>query len=153
MYTCHSVIHGANAGGTNVQRTCVCGVVLGSIPGGCPGFFFMFSSGWLTNVDGMKDLLCSSTVWLLSTQHCKNKRVSLTYLRLPELHSYRNCMNATHLRSPEFNPGNLRWVSLTHFRLPELRSYNYPCILGYISCIHTIGYLSCIHTIVCMQLR
>ena len=40
--------------------------VLGSIPGGCPGFFF--SSGWLTNVDGMKDLWCSSTVRLLSTQ-------------------------------------------------------------------------------------
>ena len=37
---------------------------LGSIPSGCPGFFFSFS--WLTNVDGMKDLWCSSTVWLLS---------------------------------------------------------------------------------------
>ena len=40
--------------------------VLGSIPGGCPGIFF--SSSWLTNVDGMKDLWCSSTVRLLSTQ-------------------------------------------------------------------------------------
>ena len=39
---------------------------LGSIPSGCPGFFF--TSSWLTNVDGMKDLWCSSTVWLLSTQ-------------------------------------------------------------------------------------
>ena len=27
-----------------------------------------FSSSWLTNVDGMKDLWCSNTVWLLSTQ-------------------------------------------------------------------------------------
>ena len=27
---------------------------------GGPGFFF--SSSWLTNVDGMKDLWCSSTV-------------------------------------------------------------------------------------------
>ena len=27
-----------------------------------------FSSSWLTNVDGMKDLWCSSTVQLLSTQ-------------------------------------------------------------------------------------
>ena len=46
----------------------------------CPGFdsrwlpwvfFFVFLSlpcSWLTNVDGMKDLWCSSTVWLLSTQ-------------------------------------------------------------------------------------
>ena len=34
-------------------------------PSGCPGFF---SSSWLTNVDGMKDLWCSSTVRLLSTQ-------------------------------------------------------------------------------------
>ena len=40
--------------------------VLGLIPGGCPGVFF--SSSWLTNVDGMKDLWCSSTVRLLSTQ-------------------------------------------------------------------------------------
>ena len=39
---------------------------LGSIPGGYPGFFF--TSSWLTNVDGMKDLWCSSTVRLLSTQ-------------------------------------------------------------------------------------
>ena len=38
--------------------------VLGSNPGGCPGFFF--PSSWLTNVDGMKDLWCSSTVRLLS---------------------------------------------------------------------------------------
>ena len=38
---------------------------LGSIPGGCPGFF---SSSWLTNVDGMKDLWYSGTVRLLSTQ-------------------------------------------------------------------------------------
>ena len=29
--------------------------------------FFFFSS-WLTNVDGMKDMWCSSTVRLLSTQ-------------------------------------------------------------------------------------
>ena len=27
-----------------------------------------FSSSWLNNVDGMKDLWCSSTAWLLSTQ-------------------------------------------------------------------------------------
>ena len=40
--------------------------VLGSIPGGCPGLFC--SSSWLTNVDEMKDLWCSSTVQLLSTQ-------------------------------------------------------------------------------------
>ena len=40
--------------------------VLGSIPGGCLGIFF--SSSWLTNVDGMNDLWCSSTVRLLSTQ-------------------------------------------------------------------------------------
>ena len=40
---------------------------LGLIPGGYPGFFF-FSSSWLTNLDEMKDLWCSSTVWLLSTQ-------------------------------------------------------------------------------------
>ena len=32
---------------------------LGSIPGGYPGFFF--TSSWLTNVDGMKDLWCSSS--------------------------------------------------------------------------------------------
>ena len=31
-----------------------------------PQDFFSFS--WLTNVDGMKDLWCSSTVRLLSTQ-------------------------------------------------------------------------------------
>ena len=31
-----------------------------------PRIFFSFS--WLTNVDGMKDLWCSSTVRLLSTQ-------------------------------------------------------------------------------------
>ena len=30
--------------------------------------WIFFSSSWLTNVDGMKDLWCSSTVWLLSTQ-------------------------------------------------------------------------------------
>ena len=42
---------------------------------GGPGFdsrwlpwVFFFSSSWLTNVDGMKDLWCSSTVQLLSTQ-------------------------------------------------------------------------------------
>ena len=39
--------------------------VLDSIPGGCPGFF---SSSWLTNIDGIKDLWCSSTVRLLLTQ-------------------------------------------------------------------------------------
>ena len=40
---------------------------MGSIPSGCcPVFFSSFS--WLTNVDEMKDLWCSSTVWLLSTQ-------------------------------------------------------------------------------------
>ena len=39
---------------------------LGSIPGGCPGFFSL-PTGSVTNVDGMKDLWCSSTVWLLST--------------------------------------------------------------------------------------
>ena len=41
---------------------------LGSIPGGCPGFLFCssVSSSWLANnVDGMKNLWCSSTVWLL----------------------------------------------------------------------------------------
>ena len=38
---------------------------LGSIPSGCPGFSSFI---WLANVDGMKDLLCSSTVRLLSTQ-------------------------------------------------------------------------------------
>ena len=40
--------------------------VLGSIPGS----YFFPSSKWLTNVDGMKDLWCSSTytVQLLSTQ-------------------------------------------------------------------------------------
>ena len=32
----------------------------------------IFSSSWLTNVDGMKDLWCSSTVWLLSTQTLVN---------------------------------------------------------------------------------
>ena len=40
--------------------------VLGSIPGGALGFFS--SSSWLTNIDEMKDLWCSSTVRLLSTQ-------------------------------------------------------------------------------------
>ena len=30
--------------------------------------YFLFSSTWLTNVDGMKDLWCSSTDQLLSTQ-------------------------------------------------------------------------------------
>ena len=45
----------------------------GLIPGGCPVFFlffFLFSSSWLTNVVGMKDLWCSSrhVIWLLSTQ-------------------------------------------------------------------------------------
>ena len=40
-------------------------MTLGSIPGGYSGFF---SSSWLTNVDGMKDLWCSSRVQLLSTQ-------------------------------------------------------------------------------------
>ena len=39
---------------------------LGSIPGGYRGFFH-FQLAY-TNVDGMKDLWCSSTVWLLSTQ-------------------------------------------------------------------------------------
>ena len=39
--------------------------VLGSIPSGCLGFF---SSSWLTNVDGMTGLWCSSTARLLSTQ-------------------------------------------------------------------------------------
>ena len=34
--------------------------VMGSTPSGCPVLFF--SSSWLTNVDGMKDLWCSSTV-------------------------------------------------------------------------------------------
>ena len=38
---------------------------LDSIPGGYPGFF---SSSWLTIVDEMKDLWCSSPVRLLSTQ-------------------------------------------------------------------------------------
>ena len=39
----------------------------GSIPGSCLGFFFF---SWLTNVDGMKDLWCSSTVWqLAANQH------------------------------------------------------------------------------------
>ena len=41
----------------------------GSIPG---GFFF---SSWLTNVDGMKDLWCSSTDWLLSTQIRTGRRI------------------------------------------------------------------------------
>ena len=31
------------------------------------GFYFSFTCSWLTNVDGMKDLWCSSTVRLLST--------------------------------------------------------------------------------------
>ena len=35
---------------------------LGSIPGGCPGYFFSLSV-----VDGMKNLWCSITAWLLST--------------------------------------------------------------------------------------
>ena len=39
---------------------------LGSIPSGCPGFF-LFQLAY-TNVNGTKDLWCSSTVWLLSTQ-------------------------------------------------------------------------------------
>ena len=39
---------------------------LGSIPSGCPGFF-IFQQAY-TNVNGMKDLWCSSTVRLLSTQ-------------------------------------------------------------------------------------
>ena len=38
--------------------------VLGSIL--VAALFFFSSSGWLTNVDGMKDLWCSSTIWLLS---------------------------------------------------------------------------------------
>ena len=33
-----------------------------------PCFFFLFSSSWLTHVDGMKDLWCSNTVRLLSLQ-------------------------------------------------------------------------------------
>ena len=33
-----------------------------------PCFFFSLPAGSVTNVDGMKDLWCSSTVWLLSTQ-------------------------------------------------------------------------------------
>ena len=43
-----------------------------SIPGGCLGFFY---SSWLTNVDGMKDPWCSSTVWLLSTQIRMGRRI------------------------------------------------------------------------------
>ena len=39
---------------------------MGSIPGGFPGF--SLPAGLFTNVDGMKDLWCSSTIWLLSTQ-------------------------------------------------------------------------------------
>ena len=39
---------------------------LGSIPSGCPGFF-LFQLAY-TDVNGMKDLWCSSTVRLLSTQ-------------------------------------------------------------------------------------
>ena len=39
---------------------------LGSISSGCPGFF-LFQLAY-TNVNGMKDLWCSSTVRLLSTQ-------------------------------------------------------------------------------------
>ena len=39
---------------------------LGSIPSDCPGFF-LFQLAY-TNVNGMKDLWCSSTVRLLSTQ-------------------------------------------------------------------------------------
>ena len=31
---------------------------LGSIPSGCPGFFFLFQLAY-TNVNGMKDLWCS----------------------------------------------------------------------------------------------
>ena len=38
---------------------------LGSIPGSYPAFFS--TSSWFTNVDGMKDMWCSSTVQLLST--------------------------------------------------------------------------------------
>ena len=39
---------------------------LGLIPSGCPGFF-LFQLAY-TNVNGTKDLWCSSTVRLLSTQ-------------------------------------------------------------------------------------
>ena len=55
---------------------------LGSIPSGCPGFFLFqlaytnvngmklwYSSAAInTDMNGAKDLWCSSTVWLLSTQ-------------------------------------------------------------------------------------
>ena len=40
---------------------------LGLIPGGYP-VFFSLPVGSVTNVDGTKDLWCSSTVRLLSTQ-------------------------------------------------------------------------------------
>ena len=36
---------------------------------------FFFSSSWLTNVNGMKDLWCSSTVRLLSTQIRVNVKI------------------------------------------------------------------------------
>ena len=40
---------------------------LGSIPGDCPGFF---SFSWLTIVDEMKDLLCSSTAINTDMNEC-----------------------------------------------------------------------------------
>ena len=59
----------------NIQYTCMWGAAaqqsehlqlkqeaLGSIPSGCPTWVFcccFFFLGWLTNVDGMKDLWCS----------------------------------------------------------------------------------------------
>ena len=48
---------------------------------GGPGFdsqwlpWIFLSSSWLTNVDGMKDLWCSSAVRLLSTQIAMNERI------------------------------------------------------------------------------
>ena len=38
-----------------------------------------FTSSWLTDVDGMKDLWCSSTVWLLSTQIWIERSMVLLY--------------------------------------------------------------------------
>ena len=50
---------------------------------GSPGFdswwlpwvYYFFSSSWLTNVDRMKDLWCSSTAWLLSAQIWMVRRI------------------------------------------------------------------------------
>ena len=56
------------------QCLLICCIIILNTKAGGPGFdsrwlsWVFFSSSWLTNVDGMKDLWCSSTVRLLSTQ-------------------------------------------------------------------------------------